>query len=340
MRIISFNEALQNSESQSKRHLLLGNGFSIACRPNIFSYGRLFEQADFSQLPPSAHQVFEHLDTEDFEKVISILRDSAKILDVYDDSAERLAIRIKQDADSLREVLVQTLAMNHPAHPGEISESEFQFCKDFLKNFACIYSLNYDLLLYWVCMHTLEDDEKIISDDGFRKPYGNEEANYVTWEPNNSRSQNLWFLHGALHLFDAGYELRKYTWKNTNIRLIDQIRAALKSNLFPVFVSEGKSKEKVDRIRHNDYLAKASRSFSSISGALFIYGHSLAENDEHFLKSIEKGRVKQLYVGIYGDDKSKANKKIISRAMRMATLRKKSDLEVFFFNAESAHVWS
>ncbi|QII37366.1 DUF4917 family protein [Rouxiella badensis] len=340
MAIISFSDALQRSESQSKRHLLLGNGFSIACRPNIFSYGRLFEQADFSQLPASAHQVFRHLNTEDFEKVISILKDSARILNVYDNSSEELASRIKQDAESLREVLVQTLATNHPAYPGEITESEFECCKVFLKNFTCIYSLNYDLLLYWVCMHIIEDDEKPISDDGFRKPYGNEDANYVTWEPNNSRSQSLWFLHGALHLFDAGYELRKYTWKNTNIRLIDQIRAALKNELFPVFVSEGKSKEKVDRIRHNDYLAKASRSFSSISGALFIYGHSLAENDEHFLKSIEKGKVKQLYVGIYGDENSSANKKIIARATRMGTLRKKSDLDVFFFNAESAHVWS
>ena len=48
--LLSFDQALAHSEKVSTRHLLLGNGFSIACRPNIFVYGKLFERADFGQI--------------------------------------------------------------------------------------------------------------------------------------------------------------------------------------------------------------------------------------------------------------------------------------------------
>lgn len=338
MNLLSFQDALLNCGNQNKKHLLLGNGFSIACRPNIFLYGKLFEQADFSKLSPSITQVFKQLGTEDFEKVISVLADSETALSAYT-SDENLLATLRSDASALRELLVQTLAVSHPGWPGEITESEYQHCKLFLKNFDTTYTLNYDLLLYWVCMHTSEGEHPS-ADDGFRKPEGSYDASYVTWEPDNSRNQNLWFLHGALHLYDAGYEMRKFTWSNTSIRLIEQIRGALNENLFPIFVSEGKSAEKLEKIRHNDYLAKALRSFSSISGCLFIYGHSLADNDEHILTKIESGRLRQLYIGIYGDPESPANIQIINRAKRMSLNRNKKNLEVFFFDAQSAHVWS
>ena len=53
------------------------------------------------------------------------------------------------------------------------------------------------------------------------------DASYVVWEPENSHGQNIHFLHGALHIFDAGSEIQKYTWNNTGVRLIEQIRNAL-----------------------------------------------------------------------------------------------------------------
>lgn len=188
-------------------------------------------------------------------------------------------------------------------------------------------------------MHT-EEGEDPNSDDGFRKQEDNYDAGYVVWEPSQSHEQNMYFLHGALHVFDTGTEIQKYTWVNTGVRLIDQIRAALKKDYFPLFVSEGTSSEKLERIRHNDYLAKAYRSFSEITGALLIYGHSLAPNDEHYLKRIEKGKLSQVYVGIYGAYDSDSNKQIIRRANQLATSRARSrPLNVNFFNAVTAKVW-
>lgn len=338
MPILTFTEALHDARSYNKRHALLGNGFSIACRPDIFAYGRLFEQADFSKISSTAKHAFKALHTQDFEKVIKALRDANKIIATYGGSSE-LAATLDLDANGLRELLVQTIAASHPAWPGEITEQEYQTCRTFLSNFNNIYTFNYDLLLYWTKMHVAEG-ESPTSDDGFRTPQEDFEAEYVVWEPDQSHEQDMWFLHGALHVFDTGTEIQKYTWKNTGIRLIDQIRSALNKNYFPLFVSEGTSAEKYERIRHNDYLAKAYRSFSSIQGALFIYGHSLAENDDHYLRCIQRGKLSHLYIGLYGDPNSESNKFITRRANQLTNGRRaKNPLAVSYFDAASANVW-
>lgn len=338
MALLSFAEALKESAQHSRRHALLGNGFSIACRPGIFAYGKLYEQADFSKVSATAKHAFEALGTQDFEKVIKLLRDAAKIVRAYRGPAS-LAKTFETDADGLRELLVQTIAASHPAWPGELGESEYQACRAFLKNFSTVYTFNYDLLLYWAQMHSPEGVAPS-SDDGFRTPEDDYDASYVVWEPGQSHEQDMWFLHGALHVFDTGTEIQKYTWSKTGVRLINQIRDALSRNYFPLFVSEGTSAEKYERIRHSDYLAKAYRSFSSIQGALFVYGHSLAENDDHYLKCIPRGKVSHVYIGIYGDLNSEGNKFIMRRAQQLAGRRRgRNPLNVTYFDAASAKVW-
>lgn len=334
---LTFDEALGDSERYNRRHLLLGNGFSIACRPNIFAYGKLFEQADFSKISPTAKYAFTALKTQDFERVIKTLRDASAVVNAYGSHA--LAEVLAADADRLRELLVQTIAASHPEWPGELTEAEYRSCRAFLHHFVTIYTLNYDLLLYWVKMH-VDEGQRPSSDDGFRTPTDDLASAYVVWEPEQSHDQNMWFLHGALHVFDSGTEIQKYTWKNTGVRLVDQIRDALSHDYFPLFVSEGTSAEKYERIRHNDYLAKGYRSFSEIQGALFVFGHSLAENDDHYLRRIEKGKLAHLYVGLYGDPDSDANRTIIRRASELASRRTpRRPLALDFFDAASAMVW-
>ncbi len=81
-----------------------------------------------------------------------------------------------------------------------------------------IYSLNYDLLLYWTLMHTrfMEPDpanpsvmrpvatEEIDHNDGFLAPENEPDAEYVTWDGEVAHQQSVFYLHGALHLFDYG----------------------------------------------------------------------------------------------------------------------------------------
>jgi hypothetical protein len=342
MAVLTFAEAIKVSAGYSKRHLLLGNGFSIACRPDIFRYEKLFEQADFSALPDSAKSAFTVLHTTDFERVIKSLRDSAALAALYGVTNAQ-ADAMRRDADALKELLVQTIAQSHPALPGDITDEEYAACQRFLVNFNTTYTFNYDLLLYWTHMHR-EDRAEVQSDDGFRTSQSDIdtgiESDYVVWESSQSHEQNMWFLHGALHVFDSGTEVQKYTWNRTGIRLIEQIREALSRDFFPLFVAEGSSAEKLERIRHSDYLAKAYRSFQEIQYCLFIYGHSLAANDEHYLRLIESGKLSHVFVGLYGDPASDVNRRIIERATAMSLARRgRRELKVDFYDSESARVW-
>lgn len=334
----SFAQALEKgSEGDKKPHLLLGNGFSRACKDDIFAYAALFDRADFRDLSPFCRKAFESLKTTDFEVVMRALRMAVELVHLYAPDQKDLAKQFRRDAEGLRECLVRTIAENHPSVPSEIPDEKYAACRAFLGNFNSLYTTNYDLLLYWALMQR-ELEPEIPCDDGFRKP--EPDADYVTWEPENIYQQNVHYLHGGLHLFDAGSELQKYTWINTGIPLIQQIREALQQDLYPLFVAEGTSKQKLNRIRHHAYLAKAERSLGSIGGSLFTYGLSFAPNDGHILRAILNSKVKTLCVSLYGDPKSESNRKIIASAQGLAPQRPtRKPLKVEFYDAQSAEVW-
>jgi hypothetical protein len=336
MKVLSFEAALKRASG--RRHLLLGNGFSRACRDDVFSYSSLFERADFKKLSTNARNAFDVLGTTNFETVTSALRTASKLLALYDRDT-KLVKQLERDADGLREVLVTAIASNHPSHPNEIKPEQYAACRNFLGNFESFYTLNYDLLLYWALMHEEERGPKLKADDGFRTPESGEEE-YVTWAIEHTNAQNVHYLHGALHIFDAGAEIQKYTWVNTGIRLIDQIGAALERNLYPLFVAEGGSKQKLEQIQHSGYLSRGYRSFANIGGSLFIFGHAMADNDDHILNLITKNKVGTVYVSLHGDPQSAGSKSIIQKVEKLRSRRKRNiPLEVAYFDATSAKVW-
>ena len=116
MDLLTFNQALADSGQLSKCHVLLGNGFSIACRPNIFLYGKLYEQADFSKLSQTAKVAFEALNTQDFERVITALRHTEAILEAYGGAPQSFLDTLQSDCDGLRELLVETITSFLPIH--------------------------------------------------------------------------------------------------------------------------------------------------------------------------------------------------------------------------------
>jgi hypothetical protein len=334
--IITFEDALERSVAPC--HVLLGNGFSRAYRDDIFSYDALFDRAHFGGMSPAARQAFQVLRTRDFEIVIKALRQAAQLGRVYFGKDVDLIGRLELDANALRDLLARTIAANHPDRPTDIRDEQYAGCRSFVNNFKSIYTVNYDLLLYWALMHD-EIPPLINSDDGFREP-DDGPAEYVTWDVQKTGLQNVFYLHGALHIFDAGSELQKFTWSNTRIALIEQIRDALESDRFPLFVAEGSADSKLDKIQHSGFLNRAYRSFAKIGGSLFIFGLSFGDSDEHILRLLDRGNEKQIFVSLYGNPDSESNLRIVRRAESiMAHRPARRAVSVEFFGAASARVW-
>ena len=176
--VVSFQTALEMAGQYKKRHLLLGNGFSIACDPNIFTYRSLYEQAretHFLAIPEAA-RMFEVFDTKDFEVVICALEDTAKTLPVFEPTAQHTADKMQCQAGELKTALVRTIADNHPEIPNRIVDEKFWTCRQFLSHFlntdneGRVYTVNYDLLLYWATLHEdqpFSDPLSLTINDGF-----------------------------------------------------------------------------------------------------------------------------------------------------------------------------
>lgn len=344
MSLLSFNQVIEacGHEPKHRPKLLIGNGFSIACCPDIFTYRSLLQEAKFDSLSKYSRTIFESLKTNDFELVIKGLLHAAHIAKHYETSDRKLIEGLENDAAGLKDQLAKTIALRHPDHPSLIEEIKYKRCREFLSLFQSIYSLNYDLLLYWTILHDEVGFEPVGSDDGFRRGDRGHQG-YVTWDPLEAPTQNIHFMHGALHLFDKGSEFVKFTWNDTNIRLMDQIRAALDDGRFPRIVAEGTSNEKLDRIVHCAYLHKALRSLMSINGDLVIYGMSLMPNDDHILDAIVRGKTSRLFVGVFGDLTYPDNMALMERAQALiierSTVKPRNPLEVFFFDSSTAKVW-
>ena len=349
--LMDFSDVLA-SDPGRKPHLLLGNGFSRACRDDLFSYNALFDSAkEQGLLSPPLLRSFVAMETDDFESVMRNFVHFAQIVDIYIPDRNDVACQLREHVGILREALAKAISANHPMRADEISDAKFRACRKFLLNFDGIYTLNYDLLLYWAMMRDDIDDLDIKCDDGFRRN-DQETGGYVTWSV-DVHTQNVYYLHGALHIFDGGHQVQKYTWSNTGIALVDQIRQALDEGRYPIYVAEGSSASKWEKVLHNALLMRGYRSLSTIRNPLVIFGHSLRENDEHVLNCIEKGKVRNLYVSIFGNPDSEENHRIIKRAQGMADKRRQynqrlrsespksrpPDLTVRFFNATSAKVW-
>lgn len=357
LKVLKFSAALKKAEAYGKKHLLLGNGFSIACKPNIFAYGSLFEEAEKTMSKELA-AIFVAMGTRDFEEVIRALQHAAAIVSEYRPKFTHTKELLLKDAEKLKTDLIQAVAGRHPVRPNEISEEQYMACRTFLSNFVGagmdgkIYTMNYDLLLYWALMHeevNLADRIHLNHDDGFRKDQDDLDAAYVEWQGEGAaHGQNIHYLHGALHLFDACYQLQKYTWVNTGKALVDQANEALKKNLFPVFVAEGDSKSKRTKIQHSAYLHHNFKSFAGVcqtgskkGTALFVYGHSFAKNDAHVLNMIGHGKITHLFVSLFGDPDGAVSQKIRANVDKIVALRPRAypELKVDFFDAASANVW-
>lgn len=362
--MITFADALSETEDLC-RHLLLGNGFSISLFPKCFTYSSLFDEARGAGLldrAPELERAFEILGTIDFESVMRALKTASQLGPLYGYDGTKMS----QHAELLKEVLVESIAGRHPARPSEIAEENYRNCRAFLAEFiglkrdrvGKIFSLNYDLLLYWSVIHDIFEidwgsnaigevaDQVLNHDDGFRAPEDDYDAEFVAWDQfSASHKQSVTFLHGALHLYEKGPELAKLCWERSgNKPLMDQIRQALDNDRYPLFVSEGSSSFKMSKINKSAYLSKGMRSFSECcknrSAALFVIGHSLDDNDEHVLRRIRKGSVGRLFVSIFGDPLEPGNLAIRAKAGAIAAARPaRFPLKVEFIDASSLHIW-
>jgi hypothetical protein len=309
-----------------RRHVLLGNGFSIGLEPKL-AYKSLYGEAIADDLP---------------------LGDLFHRLGVTDGNFETSIARAKTETDRqhIREGLLSAIRKVHPSTRPAILGN----CGAFLQNFVGtdrpdrgkIFTTNYDLLVYRAlvaCRDILD------SPDGFEDPY---------WSPHTLEKARVYYLHGALHLFShtipplAGSD-KPATTRYTKLRaterqsLIPLIRELMARGEFPVFVAEGGSPEKVEAIRRSEYLRAVRRRLPkecrTPNTVMFTLGHSLGVVDEHIANTLGYSGLSALYVGCH----KQADWDRIAELENVWAFNRaeggRSPLPVFGFDSRECKVW-
>jgi hypothetical protein len=342
----SYSSALDwAAKAGGKQHVLLGNGFSMAFDPSIFGYAALAARAtDKSLLSTGVSQLMARLGTPDFEATMRRLEAAITVLVALGESTyEATIVHLQEAVVELREALAHSIADLHPDHPNTIAVERYLSVRRFLQPFERIYTVSYDLLLYWALMQEIPDGALVHEgrshDDGFRDSRVDGDTT-VLWDLYDPFAQCVFYLHGALHLYLGDDGLRKLTWIRTGERLIDQTREQLALGRYPHYVAESGSAEKLDRINRSAYLSRGLRSLSSVGGSIVIYGHSLDANDDHVLEAVVRSKVKRVAISIYGDPSTPANQRIIMTGQGLpARRRSRVPLEVRFYDAADVHLW-
>jgi len=123
-----------------------------------------------------------------------------------------------------------------------------------------------------------------------------------------TETQNLFFLHGAFHLYHEGEEVKKIT-QTDNEALYDRLEDILNDwerDILCVFRSENKLEE----INKNTYLRNALDKLTTLSGCLVIIGFWLSDNDQHIIDQINNSNLDTIYIASRSKDHADTYKKI------------------------------
>lgn len=334
MPVIEYAEVLRDVET-GRSHLLLGNGFSIACDP-VFAYPSLYERAVAKGLSARCQAVFARLGTNNFEGVMRLLGDSDWVGRTYGIIAGAGSPML-DDLEIVKHVLVDTIADSHLRDTGSVSEDKKRAAATFFRPYYNIITTNYDLLAYWVI---LSDGAKPKYWDCFGDDPEEPEAPHVVFSFHLGDHPGLLYLHGGLHLFVNAGHVTKHCWNRSREPLTTLIRRGLDEGQYPLFVAEGTPDKKLEQIYANSYLSYALDKFSRMQGRLVVFGSSLSATDAHLRNAIASmKKLETLYISVHDPlNTVEADQASVAIQERRRELKHK-DLKIRYFTAPSANVW-
>lgn len=319
--------------------LIIGNGASIAVSSR-FSYRELFQTVMALQIvDPDLKNVFDYLQTSDFELVLNRLWHSHHIniaLGIEEEKTEKAY-------EQIRNALIAAVRENHADFVDV--EAKLERMADFLKPFQKVISLNYDLVIYWAIM----SGNAMAHGNWFKDCFYN--GNFLDdWErlrqPHGTLAGStlVFYPHGNLLLATdiAGSESKLSVSQGAVDSLLENILTKWdQGNNLPLFVSEGQSEQKLKAIKRSSYLSKVyDQVLVDLGPTVMTLGWALSEQDQHIIRRIAKAdTLRKIYVGIYGADRSESD--IQDEYLRVKTCinRENDNVEVECFDSGSAGCW-
>lgn len=315
--------------------VVLGNGASIAVDER-FSYSSLLDAAWAAQLiSEPSKQIFDYLQTEDFELVLRMLTHASKINEV-------LGVQnpvVSTAYEGIRQALVEVVRKSHVAY--DAAQAHLDAAGDFLSRFRTVISLNYDIFVYWAMIKWNAGHHNQWFKDCFIKGKFKSDWQYLRTAHGDAEGSTLVFYpHGNLALAVAvrGEECKLFGNKG---KLLDALFERWQSGEFsPLFVSEGTSEQKRRAIERSRYLSEVyTNVLPDLGESVAIYGWSMGEQDQHLLGPIVNGSsLRRLAVSVMPT--GNVARKVEDLENRIRSEAGNPALGITFFDATSAGCWT
>ena len=313
--MMTFQDALAQTEGK-RRHLLLGNGFSA----KYFSGHNLLEAAGFAP-SEAVRKLLEQQGSPDFERVIRRLEEAAKVARAYGEIF--LEVDFEDDAERVRAALVKAVQKLHP-HRHHLPET----CDKFLSHFDFVFTLNYDLLLYYTAI-----DGKVRLFDGF---VGSASRGGFRGPFRKDVPCNTFNIHGGLHLFQTPSGEVEKRLRDGSGTVIDAIATTItQDRRLPIYIAEGTTEQKMAKINAVPYLRHCYDRLGAVDGALFIFGHSARDEDQHIYDAIFRSGAEHIFFGLY----EPADFTLMRGQLAKFQARNNSGVPFSLYDAKTAKAW-
>ncbi|MFT9161630.1 MAG: DUF4917 family protein [Acetobacter sp.] len=285
--------------------IILGNGSSVAVSP-CFGYSSLLENAqEKCLLTEDVYRLFNFFSTYDFELILRLVWQASNInnaLSIPDNRTHNAYLNV-------RESLIKAVRDVHPEYITIINQLPSMY--KFLKSFNTVFSLNYDLLVYWTITYGFNIDDGhrfkdcflnggVFHDDWkkFYEPYNyHERSNTLVFYPHGNLAlcRNLIEQEIKIHARDSS--------------LLESILNNWRTEQYvPLFVSEGTMEQKITSIQSSYYLSTVYREIlTSPRSTLTIYGWGIGNHDRHLLKRMQGCGIQRVAVSVFNKDQSYCN---------------------------------
>lgn len=313
--------------------LILGNGASIAINDN-FDYPSIFDKAkEEGYIDRPLERIFNDLQTKDFEFVLRQLWHSKQINRALSLNTEE---EITETYDKVKDALISTVCSIHQNVTYDSVKEQLKKASRFISQFETVFSLNYDLLVYWTIMIG-NDNSRYTFKDGFTH------GGKFDWETalNPQGSTIVFYPHGNLvigrHIEGGDFKICADRRQRRDLlnTIIDKWR---RENFIPVFVSEGNKEQKKRTIFQSPYLDPIYNYFlREIGNSVVIYGWSMQERDDHIVEAICKKKPRKFAVSLNTNN----SEYTITRERIKNKLRRKLDpqSQIIFFAAQREGCW-
>lgn len=317
--------------------LLVGNGGSIAI-DGRFAYGSLKEAANNAGLiTASIQRVFDYLETEDFELVMSLMWHASHV-----NRALGVTEQATQEAyGEVKTALVETVRNNHADY--ETVSPHLATLAEFMSRFKTVLSLNYDLIVYWAML----EGNRVKNGNWFKDCFTDGRVFDEDWrrlrQPYRVSGATLVFYpHGNLALASHLTRDDEKIVRETDFeQLLDRVLETWdEGNAVPLFVSEGTSQQKQTAIARSGYLSEVSRDvLRSLDGSLVIYGWSLSTSDSHIVRELGNAKIDRVAVSVHVGERGLEELDQHLSVTRARIARINPGAKVEFFDASSDGCW-